>query len=414
MSRSHVRLPASGWLIPAWLALALLACGAPGEDGPRGGRSGGRGPGGSLSQGRPPAPSVEIGLSLFREGDYEAAEPRLLEALRGSPRDARILEALGSIYARTDRLRRAEESFREALEIRPDSVDARLGLAGVWIDSGRYEDALEVVEAVLRRHPDNVDAGVRRALLLLRRGRPAEAESAARQVLARRPEHAEARYVLGLSLLRQGRLEGASIELRGVLERSPHHLGALGNLISVEMRLGRPGEAESFRRRHRQALRRVRVEERVRGRRLAAVAAFNREDYPTALRELRAIAREDPGDAQVHLYLGSTHIALGDYRAAREALERSLSLEARSERALMELGRLDALEGRLDEAVDALLRAIEVNPQFAEPHYFLAGVYMARGQPELYERQMRIYRDLRSRSPGSAMELAPGAPRERP
>jgi Flp pilus assembly protein TadD len=144
------------------------------------------------------------------------------------------------------------------------------------------------------------------------------------------------------------------------------------------------------------------------------VEAFNRGDYRAALDAFLAIAREDPRDPQVHLHLGSTHLALGEHARARQALERCLELQPRNERALAELGRLHALGNRLDEAVRVLQEAISANPEFAEPHYYLAGVHMARGEADLFRMEMRRYEELRARSQGSAMEMVPGAGGVRP
>src|SRR5262245_15158047 len=82
------------------------------------------------------APSLRTGIELLRQGDLKGAEPHLAGALRSAPNDRRILEALGSIYARTDRYRQAEESFRAALRVEPASFGAQLGLAAVLIDMG--------------------------------------------------------------------------------------------------------------------------------------------------------------------------------------------------------------------------------------------------------------------------------------
>jgi tetratricopeptide (TPR) repeat protein len=109
----------------------------------------------------------------------------------------------------------------------------------------------------------------------------------------------------------------------------------------------------------------------------------------------------------VHLHLGSTFLALGNPDEARRALDRCLALDPRNDRALVEMGRLHALANRLDEAIEALRKAVAVNPEFAEPHYYLAGIYRARGEPERYREEMRIFDDLRSRSKGSALEVEP-------
>jgi tetratricopeptide (TPR) repeat protein len=344
---------------------------------------------------------------LLRRGDLAGAEPALLLASRRAPRDARLLEALGAVYGRTDRWQKAEEAYRAAIQAAPGSLGAHLGLAQVLLDTGRYPEALEAMVEARRLDPQSREAQVKEALLLLRTGQVSEAKSKAGAVLSARPGDVEARYVLAQALEQAGELEGAAAELGRVLQGQPDHLGALSHLATVASRLGRTEEAERARQAHRDALARRRIEERVRGHRLKGVEAFNREDYQAALVEFETIAREDPSDFQAPLYIGSTLLALGRREEARRALARSLEIEPRNERALMELGRLEALEDRLDAAVDAFRRAIAVNPEFAEPHYFLAAVHTARGEREAALQETRRYEELRARSQGSAMEIVP-------
>jgi len=49
-----------------------------------------------------------------------------------------------------------------------------------------------------------------------------------------------------------------------------------------------------------------------------------------------------------------------------------------------------------------------MNPQLAEPHYYLAGIYMARGEQDLFQKEMTIFNDLQSRSQGAALEVQTG------
>ena len=354
------------------------------------------------------APSLETGLQLYRQGDLKGAEAQLAGALRGAPRDRRLLEALGSIYARSDRWKQAEESFRAALLIEPASIGARIGLASVCIDTGRYDEAAAILAEVRQRDPDNLVACLKGALLDVRLGKSAEAEAGARKIIARQPANPEAHYVLGLALEQKGAHVEAAGEMHRVHDLAPSHLGALSHLVTIATRLGRKGEAEGWRRTQQEALSRAHIEERVRDHRIKGVAAFNSEDYRTALVEFQTIAREDPGDPQVHLHLGSTYIALDDLDGARRELELCLSLDPRNDLALAELGRAYAKANRMDEAIETLRKAIAANPQLAEPHYYLAGIYMARGEQDLFQKEMTIFTDLQSRTRGAALEVQTG------
>jgi len=370
---------------------------------------------GMSAPGEPPGVSpAAAGIRLAQQGDLDGAEPLLVAALKTAPDDTRLLEALGFVYAHTDRWQKAEETYRRALTLRPGLPGGLYGLASVLADTGRYPEALATVQELLRAQPDHLPARMKEALLLVRTGHAAEGEAQARAIIKRAPDQAEAHYVLGLALEDQGDLPGAAAALERAVAIQADHLGALARLQTVLSRLGRKEEAERVRTTHREALARSRVDERVRGNRVRGVEAFNRQDYAAALAEFEFIAREDPTDPQALLYMGSALMALGRMDEARAALQKSLSLEARNERAYMELGRLEALASRLDEAVAALRQSIAINPDFPEPHYFLAGVLMARNDAAGARSEMARFEELRARSPVSAMELsgaATGLPR---
>ena len=169
-----------------------------------------------------PAASLEAGLQLFRRGDFKGAEPHLAGALKQAPRDRRILEALGSIYARTDRWRQAEESFRAALAVEPATTGARLGLAALCIDTGRYDEARTLLLEVRRRDPGNLTARLKGALLDVRLGRTAEAEAGAREAISRQPANAEARV---------SARHGLFVSIRGIGE-GIHAMKQLGARIA--------------------------------------------------------------------------------------------------------------------------------------------------------------------------------------
>ena len=393
---------------PRLLLLLALAVVLPGCPSGQGGRPDGKVA--PAAGARPVAPGeIPAGLAGVRaaqQGDLDGAEPLLLQGLAESPDDVRLLEALGFVYAHTDRWQKAQETYERILVLRPGHPSALYGLASVLSDTGKYPEALATIRLLLLADPGHRPGRLKEALLLVRTGDAEAAATTARALVADAPEQAEAHYVLGLALEARGDRSGAAGALERAVALDPSHLGALAKLQTVLARLGRTAEAAKVGETHRAALAASRVEERVRGHRIRGVEAFNRQDYAAALAEFATIEREDPKDPQVYLYKGSALIALGRRTEARTAIERSLALEPRSDRALMELGRLEALENRLDASVTALRRAIAINPEFAEPHYYLAGVLQAMGDSAGAAEETRRFHALKAKSPASAMELS--------
>lgn len=418
----HVTIPSTSVRLALAGAIALLV-GCPSGGGvaptetptPAASLPGGPQAGGPQTGGPQTGPDpAAVGLLLLHRGDFAGAEAPLEQALGKAPRDPRLLEAMGNLCGRTDRWQRAEGLYRAALEAEPGRISALLGLAMVQSDTGRYPEALATLDAVRQRDPGNLTAEVRRANLLQRTGQTAAAVEAALALIARHPEIAEVPFVLGLALEEQGDLEGAAAALERTVALQPDHLGAWSHLNAIATRRHRPKEAERAAAAHRKALDRRRIEERVRTHRMKGVEAFNHEDYTTALQEFGIIAREDPEDPQVHLYIGSALLAQGHLEEARASLAHSLRLQPRSERALTEMGRLEALQNHLDASVSALRQAIALNPEFPLPHYVLAGVLMARGETEASRAETRQFEALRARSQGGAMEFVDPSGKELP
>jgi Flp pilus assembly protein TadD len=389
---------------PGLVLLATLLAGCPRGERPRGGDADAGPPVAVLTPATPDAAAAE-GMRLLRSGSPEAAEPHLLRALAAHPRDARLLEALGQVYARSNRFRQAETSFRQALEAKPDGASARLGLAKLLGDTGRDAEGLEVLGPLLQARGDLLPVRLEQARLLLKNGSASDGLAAARAAVAIDPRSAEAQYLVGLGLEGTGDRAAALQAFEHTTQLDPSHLGAWSHIQTLAARLGRREESERAAGRHAAALLRSRVDERVRGHRVKAVEAFNRQDYAAALEEFRFIAREDPTDPQAQLFIGSSLLALNRRDEARAPLERSLQLDPRGERAWLEMGRLLALENRLDEAMQALRRAAEINPEFPEPHYFLAGILQARGEGDASRAEMQRFEELRRRSPEGGMQV---------
>src|SRR6266581_4734332 len=110
MSRVTARRAAFAAIAPLLASLLLVACDHPAVTAPPAAAPASSGEVPAAAPSRPsPGESVADGLRLFRAGDYEGAEPLLLAALRSAPQDARLLEALGRIYEKSDRFQKAEE-----------------------------------------------------------------------------------------------------------------------------------------------------------------------------------------------------------------------------------------------------------------------------------------------------------------
>jgi Flp pilus assembly protein TadD len=118
------------------------------------------------------------GLRAAQWGEVELAEPRLVEALKRDPRDARSWHALGLVRTKLEDFSGAERAYRSGLAADPASLDNRLGLATLAVARKDAASALEHYEVLCRARPEHGDLRLGRAWALLGLGRLGEAERA--------------------------------------------------------------------------------------------------------------------------------------------------------------------------------------------------------------------------------------------
>jgi Flp pilus assembly protein TadD len=80
--------------------------------------------------------------------------------------------------------------------------------------------------------------------------------------------------------------------------------------------------------------------------------------------------------------------------AAGELLREAIGYDESLPQAHFQMGVLLEHEGKLDEAVRELVRAGELDPQYAEPHYALGRVYRRLGRQEEARQALAVFRQL--------------------
>jgi Flp pilus assembly protein TadD len=125
-----------------------------------------------------PSGAREGGVRAARWGEAELARPRLEEALRRDPRDARLWHALGVVRLRLDDVDGARTAYRSGLMADPRALENRIGLATVALATDDPESALSEYDAIVAARPRFADAHLGRSWALLLLGRLGEARQA--------------------------------------------------------------------------------------------------------------------------------------------------------------------------------------------------------------------------------------------
>ncbi|TPV97017.1 MAG: tetratricopeptide repeat protein [Myxococcales bacterium FL481] len=213
---------------------------------------------------------LNVGREYYLAGDYERAEPHLLEVLKEHDGFADVHNMVGLIRFHRGQVEIARLSFERAVEINPHYTEAALSLAVCYNELGRYQDAKTVYASaagkqtadasdvdkldpfargklanlhfgvgeaycaagLLRRSVDEfrkalelcpgfVDIRTRLASTLRELGALDEALHELETVRSLRPDFIPARIHLGVTLWSAGRVDEARQEWTAVLNKDP-------------------------------------------------------------------------------------------------------------------------------------------------------------------------------------------------
>ncbi len=278
------------------------------------------------------------------------------DVLSKSPWNIRAYNNLGLEKLKAGQAEESIALFRKSLDLHPSYPDALINLAGAYSRLGRVEEARAIYEKLLEektgvdgemlarfgnlfyRKGDTAEAlkfysraavadprspqiRYNLALVLGALGRQEDAIASLREAVRLDPFYQQARERLGVTLAGMGRLDEAADHLEAAARLDPPSPNALSRLGDLRMIQGRAGEAEKA---YREAL------------------------------------RIRPDDAQARMSLGAALARQREYEEAVTAFREAMTGDSRVEvTAFYQIARVRAAQGRNEDAVTALKKAVE-------------------------------------------------------
>ncbi len=97
-------------------------------------------------------------LSLMREGKLTKAAATVESMLKQDGSNVITRNLLGMIRLEQENYAEAEKIFRDLLAGEPDLISVKRNLAQLYVDSGRNDDARNIYQQILKQQPNDVDA----------------------------------------------------------------------------------------------------------------------------------------------------------------------------------------------------------------------------------------------------------------
>ena len=294
-------------------------------------------------------------VSDYDGGRYAAAADQLERLLPYAPNSFEIHELLGLVYASLSKDTNAEVHLKTAVQLKPDSAIARTNLGTSLLHAGKTALAGEQFLKALQLDSKSFDTNRNLGQYYIQTGKIDEAQPLLEQAQHIKPDSYDNGYDLAMADLLLGHLPEARQAVQNIM--TIHDTGELHNL------LGQIDEKD--------------------GKFLAAA-----NDFETA-------AHLDPTEDNLFDW-GSEMLLHRTYEPAISIYQQATTRFPDSPRLYIGLGLALYSRGKYDEAVQALLKAADLQPSDARCYIFLSKAYdSSPKQADDVIRHFHSYAELR-------------------
>lgn len=187
----------------------------------------------------------EIAAGFYERGQMEVALQELDQAMKLDPRNAKVYNTYGLVYAMLGQDAKAQQNFQQAIEIAPTDSEIRQNWGWFLCTHGRPRESLAEFDTAVRnplyKTPDIALTNAGRCAI--EAGDTAQGEAYLKRALSVNAANAQAAYSLSLLLYRTGRLDDARTVMKRVVQIGNPSSEALYLGMCIERKLGdRPSE----------------------------------------------------------------------------------------------------------------------------------------------------------------------------
>ena len=315
-------------------------------------------------------------LSLEQQGQNAEAEQAWQSIARNNPQNAEAFAHLGLVEARQEHYDDAVVNYRKALALNPELPGLQMNLGLALFKAKDFKGSIKPFTAELNKHPDDQRLTILLGMAHYGMGDYFVAIPYLKRAAERDPQSLPLRLTLAHSCL-------WSKQYQCVLDVYKEILLLNAESAEADMLVGEAldekgddaGATEQFRAAVRSNPKEPNVHFGL------AYLLWTRNQFPEAAKEFQAELDNDPQHLQARAYLGDSYVQLNDYAKALPELQKALA-DTSLAFVHRDLGMVYAEQGRKDEAISELQKAIELDPKDVAPHWRLAKLYQSMGKKE--------------------------------
>ncbi len=371
----------------------------------------------SMIDADPSNPDKRMAVADFWESQNQSRKSiKLLEeGTRKSPCDFRLKNRLGKLYLKTGDLTQADTFLTHCLSLigkkaDPEHINTQVVLATVCLARAELNRAESLVDKVIKADPKNSDAHRLKGKLLLLKGYGSGAVAEFRVVVNDRPDLPEGYMGLARAHVQNLDFDLALDVLKTVYKKQPESDEVLKAIIKVTLLKkdidtgekllkqragslpGNPLAVEDLgdfyvsQKRYGDALNQYQLLKKIPDQPLAyiktALVLSKSKQFDKALEELKAGYQEMPDSAELLSSLIDFYLARGMHPLAEALCAKRIQINEKDGFTWNLIGKTYLKQNRLDNARNAFKTAIELNPQWPDPHNNLAKIHLIKGDTQ--------------------------------
>ncbi len=324
-----------------------------------------------------PMPTISLARVQVRAGRIEQAEANVRQLEKSLPGASAVTYLQAAIAFDRKDFETADTLTSRLLSADPDNLSALVIAGASKYALQEYEQAAKFVAGYLADKPDDERAKRLYGAILYQMGQGEKAVDVLQPLAEAETEDAQLFSLIGRSALQARDLQVGRLYIEKAVALQPEDASAQAQLGTVKVSLG---DTDAGLKNLENA---VELDPTMDAAVFTLFATLLREQrFDKALELAKKIQLEEPNKALGYSMQGIAHIAQGDIRSARAALDRSLEIEPGAVDSVKNLSQLELAAKNPDGARDYLLQGIEHNPSNTELMLLLADLQTATGNEE--------------------------------
>lgn len=264
----------------------------------------------------------------------------------------------------------AERNFRDYLKEHAGSAEALSNLGAICSRREQFRDAVDFYQKALKADPKLTSIHFNLAVALGRLSEYGAAADHLRIFLNAQPREPRARQLLGLCLTELGDFRGALPELEASYQLNPRDASILYSLAYATARAGNTDRAADL-------LQRSEADP-AQSKLIEGLIEYRRGRFTEAKALFEGVLALKPDSVPALTALGRLELLNHNDADAIRLLEQALRGNPADAESTYQLGVLYDRNGRTDEGVKQLRRAITLRANYPDPHYHLGRIAMER------------------------------------